>query len=314
MSGWRMESATIQEWIQAWESDPDRTRFQHPDWHQLFADSWPGRFRPTPYRLKGPDGTDAILPGSTRRLLRGFATEWMSSPGHTYGGMLGTHSPEAFRQAQKLLLERHASYLWIGNPFTNVSSVMQQFTQTLDLTMSDAELNAELDRYNNLYYARWAERQGLRIHRWTEGADAFIAIYANARDRWQTGSGVTSQYPTGFFHRLFEMPGVEVWSVTDGDSPEPIAMGIFLTANRHVVSWLTLAKTASMKRRPYQLLYVKRILEYRSEGFKTFDFNPSAGLGGVVDFKRRFGAARRYFAEYKGQRAWFRALGMIRKR
>jgi CelD/BcsL family acetyltransferase involved in cellulose biosynthesis len=91
-------------------------------------------------------------------------------------------------------------------------------------------------------------------------------------------------------------------------------MGVFLTAGTHVVSWLTLAKTSAMKRRPYQFLYVKRILEYRSEGYKTFDFNPSGGLGGVVDFKRRFGAVRRHFAEFRGQRAWFRALGMIRKR
>lgn len=314
MSGWTLEPATIQDWIRGWESDPDRTRFQHPDWHQLFADTWPDTFQPMAYRLRGPDGTDAILPGCARRLLKGFASEWTSSPGHTYGGMLGKHSPEAFREAQKLLLQRHASYLWIGNPFTNVSSVMQQFTQTLDLTLNDAELDAELDRYKNLYYARWAERQGLSLRRWTGGADAFIEIYANARDRWQTGSGVTSHYPPEFFRRLFEMPGVEVWSVTDGDVPDPIAMGIFLTAGTHVVSWLTLAKTASMKRRPYQFLYVKRILDYRSEGYKTFDFNPSGGLGGVVDFKRRFGAVRRHFAEYRGQRAWLRALGMIRKR
>lgn len=314
MSGWVLEPASVHDWIQAWESDPDRTRFQHPDWHQIFADTWPGVYHPTAYRLRGPDGTDAILPGSSRRLLKGFASEWTSSPGHTYGGLLGRHSPEAFRQAQRLLLERHASYLWIGNPFTNVSSVMQQFTQTLDLTMNDAELDAELDRYKNLYYARWAERQGLRLHRWTAGADAFVDIYANARDRWQTGSGVTSHYPPEFFHRLFAMAGVDVWSVTDGESSEPIAMGIFLTAGTHVVSWLTLAKTASMKRRPYQFLYVKRIMEYRAEGFRTFDFNPSGGLGGVVDFKRRFGAVRRHFAEYRGQRAWYRALGMIRKR
>lgn len=314
MRGWMLEPASIDEWIAAWEADPNRTRFQHPGWHQVFADVRPDRFRLAAYRLKGPDGTDAILPGSTRRLLKGFATEWTSSPGHTYGGLLGAHSPEAFRVAQTLLLERHASFLWIGNPFTNVSSVMQKFTQALDLTVSDTELDAELDRYKNLYYARWAERQGLRTNRWEGSPDAFIAIYHDARDRWQTGSGLRSEYPAEFFHRLFEMDGVDVFSVTDGESPDPIAMGIFLTAGTHVVSWLTLANTAAMKRRPYQFLYVNRILGYRNDGFKTFDFNPSDGLGGVVDFKRRFGAVRRHYPEFRGQRAWLRALSMIRPR
>jgi CelD/BcsL family acetyltransferase involved in cellulose biosynthesis len=314
MNGWTLEPASIDEWLRFWKADPHRTRFQHPDWHGLFSKVWPESFKPSAYRLLGPEGTDALLPGSTRRLMRGIATEWTSSPGHTYGGMLGPHSPEAFRQAQQLLLERHASYLWIGNPFTNVSSVMQQFTQTIDLTLKDTVLHAELDRYKNLYYARWAERQGLVLHRWDGGAEAFIDIYKNARDRWQTGSGLRSEYPPEFFHHLFAMDGVDVYSVTDGDAAEPIAMGIFLTAGTHVVSWLTLAKTAAMKRRPYQFLYVKRILGYRAEGFKTFDFNPSGGLGGVVDFKRRFGAVRRHFPEYRGQRAWMRALSLIIKR
>jgi hypothetical protein len=314
MSAWTLESASIDEWIRAWEADPNRTRFQHPSWHQVFADTWPESFALVPYRLRGPDGTDAIMPGCTRRLLKGFASEWSSSPGHTYGGMLGTHSPDAFRQAQRMLLQRHASYVWIGNPFAKVSSVMQQFTQTVDLTKSDAELDSELDRYKNLYYARWAERQGLKLHRWDGPADAFIDIYRNARDRWQTGSGLRSEYPPDFFHRLFAMEGVEVYSVTDGDTPEPIAMGIFLTAGTHVVSWLTLAKTAAMKRRPYQFMYVRRILDYRAAGYQTFDFNPSGGLGGVVDFKRRFGAVRRHYPEFRGQRAWMRALSMIVKR
>lgn len=314
MSSWILEPADIDQWIRYWEADPHRTRFQHPDWHRLFVTVWPETFSLRPYRLRGPDGTDAILPGCTRRLMRGFASEWMSSPGHTYGGMLGTHTPEAFRQAQRLLLTRHASYDWMGNPFTNVSTVMQQFTQTLDLTVDDAMLDAELDRYKNLYYARWAERQGLKIQPWAGGSDAFVDIYQNARERWQTGNGSGVGYPPAFFEALFRMEGVEVFSVTDGDSDAPIAMGIFLKAGTHAVSWLTLAKTSAMKRRPYQFLYVDRIRAYRAEGIHTFDFNPSAGLGGVVDFKRRFGAVRRHFPEYKGKRAWYRALTLLLKR
>ncbi len=313
MNGWTLEPASIEEWIEAWSADPNRTRFQHPDWHRVFAQTWPESFHLAAYRLLGPDGTDSILPGSTRRLMRGLATEWISSPGHTYGGMLGNFSGEAYRAAQYLLLKKHASYHWSGSPFDESLTTMNAFTQIVDMNLPAEELDASIDHSRNLYHARKAERSGLRLHRWSGDAEAFYSIYTDARNRWDLGAGARNAYPIDLLNRIFMMDGAEIWAVTMGDDPSPVAMGIFLVAGSHVDSWLPLALQSALEFRPYQFMYVNLIRHYHQRGFTKFDFNPSAGLSGVIEFKSRFGAKRIPYQEYSGQRAWVRLLRTIRK-
>lgn len=310
---WQLQPISRDEWLAAWLADPERTRFGHPDWHGLFAETWPDVFTPCAYRIIGPDGTDAVLPGCTRRLLKGLAAEWTGSPGHTYGGLIGTHTVQAYREAQSLLLGKHASYVWNGNPFQKSGSIMGDFTQVLDLKVSDEELDRTIDHYKNLYFARRAERQGLRLDRWTDGAQAYDAIYHDARNRWESATGARNEYPGAFFRALFDREGTEVWAVRQGTDPHPLAMGVFLTAGSHVVSWLTLARKKSLELRPYQFLYVNLIRHYKAEGYRWFDFNPSGGLGGVIEFKSRFGTKRLFYPTYRGQRAWMRLLRTVRR-
>lgn len=311
-SDWDFREASIEEWLHFWSGDPDRTRFQHPQWHQAFADTWPGIFKPKAYRITGNDGTDAILPGSTRRLFKGLSSEWIASPGHNYGGLLGPHSSEAFIATQHFLLKHHSSYRWYGSPFTKSGSTMDSFTQIVDLSVSDEELNTSIDHYKNLYFARRAERHGLRLERWHGTAKAYADIYQDAQNRWNSDGSMPNSYSSAFFNAVFQLDGTEIWAVKNSERDEPIAMGIFLTAGTHVVSWLTLAREDALPLRPYQFLYVNLIRQYHQQGFQRFDFNPSGGLEGVIEFKRRFGAKKQYFPVYTGQNAWIRALRTFR--
>lgn len=309
---WEFREASIDEWIDSWSADPDRTRFQHPEWHQAFAKTWPGSFTPNAYRIIGADGTNAILPGSTRHLFKGFASEWIGSPGHNYSGLIGPHSTDAYIASQLFLLDRHSSYRWYGSPFTKSGFTMDSFTQVVDLDVSDEKLDRSMDHFKNLYFARRADRQGLRLERWHGTAEAYASIYLDAQNRWNMDGSLSNSYPTAFFDAVFKLDGTEIWAVTTDKDTTPIAMGIFLTAGTHVVSWLTLAREDALPLRPYQFLYVNLIRHYHQKGFKRFDFNPSGGLDGVIEFKQRFGAKKMPLPVFTGQNGWLRLLRTMR--
>lgn len=307
---WALETVSETVWLDGWSAEPQATRFQHPDWHRLFADTWPGIYRPCAYRLIGDDGTDCVLPGSVRRLARGWASEWIASPGHNYGGFLGHITPEAMAAFPALIRRHHSRIYWHGSPFNSDSPHAGHFTQVIRLDGTEDDLDRSMAGHKTAYFARRAERLGMRVESAPDGWKTYCDIYRNARDRWQVDSAA---YPDEFIERLFGLQeGVNAWAVHHPDHAEPIAMGVFLTAKTHVVSWLTLARTNTLHVRPYQFLYVTLAKRYRSQGFRMLDLNPSGDHPGVVDFKNRLGAERLAVAKVDTSATWLRFIERMR--
>jgi hypothetical protein len=64
--------------------------------------------------------------------------------------------------------------------------------------------------------------------------------------------------------------------------------------------------------RPYEFAYHELLKHYADAGYKWFDFNPSAGLEGVVKFKEKFGTDKKYFLQIENQSTLSTLISRIR--
>jgi CelD/BcsL family acetyltransferase involved in cellulose biosynthesis len=289
--------ATGVEWDRLWRASPCATYFHSREWAEVWSEYSAGKLLPDARMVVFADGTEALLPVSRQQLAKGLGARIFSSYGGTYGGWL---SASELTAAHARLLAAHlhglsSNLYWRLNPYDALAlglatrGAQPEHTQAIDLRDG---FEAVVRRWSRGHRssAHKGQRAGVVVRRATSEADwrAYVTIYEASRDRW--GSALRVDYRSELFDVLRRRASehVELWlAVVD----EVIVAGaLCFTTPWHTVYWHGSALEAYFPLRPVNWLMHEVIRDACERGGTWFDFNPSAGLEGVHEFKQRFGA------------------------
>ncbi|MDR2694673.1 MAG: GNAT family N-acetyltransferase [Chitinispirillales bacterium] len=308
-----MAEASREAWMDAAKGCPCATYFHTPYWYELIA----------PKRNSGAlsvhfdDGASAVVPFAKIGRAGGLLVDHFSSPGGTYGGWLSASilTPEHVKHLFRVLMSK-TNLTFRVNPFDPSSRFIgaaggmdggldsigntgginrkDDFTHILDLTKGERAITLGMSK-GHKSAIKSAERAGVTV-RAAEAPrewDQYYELYRCSLERWRGGGPAMNPrnvYPRSLFRRIREIrTGNETLWLAFKEGV-PIAGAVFFYWNGHAVSWHGAASSRYFDARPNNLLYWKIILDAISRGYKTFDFNPSGGYGGVESFKKHFGA------------------------
>jgi hypothetical protein len=300
-AGVQLDVPTRNEWERVWEACEHATFFQSPTWARIWEAASDGRVRPCPERLTFADGCQAILPLCHERRALGLLSRRVASPHGTFGGWLSEHALEL--QHARVLLDRlldpGASLVWRMNPYDTLAlaagaerelACKADVTHALDLTPGPEAL---LQRFRNGYKndIRKARRSGRISVEPAQSIDdwrAYFGVYQDTLSRW--GLSPEQGYPWRVFEVMAELssPHVTLWIArVDG----AIVSGeLCMYARRHAVSWHAATAAAALRTNVAKVQIYHVIEDAFRRGCRWFDFNPSAGLHGVREFKESFAA------------------------
>jgi len=301
-SGVLIETPTRETWRSIWSSCDSATFFHGPDWAELWQRFSAGRTRAVPELITFADGKRALLPLCFEDKLQGLLSRYVASPEATFGGWIAD-TVLTIEQASwllgHLLDNRPASLVWRMNPYDAQAfeagkrrGIMCRKDETHALRLTPGP-NALLDGFKNGYRSdiRKALKHGrinVDVASTLDEWRAYYRVYLETLVRW--GHQPHEGYPWELFETLHGLgsPDVKLWL---GRYDGAIVSGeLCMYAKRHVVSW----HAATLK--DYLRTHVAKVQIFRviEDACKTgrdwFDFNPSAGLGGVKVFKESFNA------------------------
>lgn len=275
---------------------------------------YPGSEDPFAVKLFINDQDFFVLPCFKRKLTKGIVTKYECGPGGLYAGPLGFEgkmNQSHIESLKNALNSELSDYSFRINPFLISEEIQESdsnlFTQLVDYADQENRVSI-LQQSGVAYDARLAQKKGLRVTLAENGdLKSFLEVYNAIRSSWESPG---TYYPAEFFDNLIASTYCDFWSVYQHE--EYIGGGIILKGPKHVSSWLTIIHPNHRKYRPYEFVYTQLIDHYMASGFSYFDFNPSAGLEGVVKFKEKFGTVRIPFLEFENQSPTSALISSIR--
>lgn len=307
-NGPRIRILSADEWSAAWNGYAPRTYFQGPGWNQAWEDAFPGSYRAVCLSIRFEGGPELVLPGCERIRARGTERGFWSVPGDGSAGFLNP----AEEWAPRLSAVRDA----LRKTYHSVRLVQPDPTGTDDhahqVDLTDGRAETLFRKSRGGQYARQAAAKGLIV---TDGdADRLIAdllpVYDRLRAHWASKGLRHTVVPEALVRSVARRPGVAVAGVRDSDG-RLLLGGFLLEAGSHVASWFTFADPDSRKLRAQELYFFTLLERYRDRGFRTFDFNQSAGLAGVAQFKEKFGAEPHPLRILTARSAWSRGIDLV---
>lgn len=292
-----LRAASPEEWDQIWQTCETATYFHSREWSEVWSRYKPGVIEPDARLVVFSDGVRALLPVSRQRLRGGRRWLILSSPDGTYGGWLGGEDIDDAHAAllAEALCGLSRDLRWRLNPFdvqalaAAPAAASAEVTHTLDLQLGFAALQRGFSR-GHRSAANKARRAGVRVECAVDEGQwrAYFEIYGASRERWGARREGGHQWP--LFSDLSRLGSshVDLWLATIDE--KVICGALCFSSATHVVYWHGAALADYFPLRPATLLMSEIIRVACEDGYRWFDFNPSAGLRGVVAFKERFGA------------------------
>ena len=250
------------------------------------------------------DGVKAILPLMQSKRFFGFRISYFSMVPGVYGGILsnGKLTLEQVSDIYKSI-SKECSYLSImGNPylkqdmptFFNADSM---FTHVLDLEKGLNEIWKNYSKGHKRSINK-AKKSGVycRIAESLEDYVDYFKVYEDSLRRW--GDNASSRYSFNLFENIYNMKSKNIklhLAVVDGKTVSGILM--FYHRN-HLVYWHGATLEDYFKYNPSKYLQNEVIIDSYENGYKYYDFNPSGGHKGVINFKEGFGAEKINFENY----------------
>lgn len=288
--------ASRDEWDRQWRACAHATYFHSRDWAETWAAYRPRQLEPDARLIRFEDGVEVVLPLTRQRLLRGMASRWWCSPMGTYGGWL---CPSPIDESHSDALcdyvhERLGCVSWRLNPYDPCSSRIAaaeecEPDETLVLALDCAypELEAAC-AHGHRRAAHKAARCGVNVRPAASPGDwaAYVATYRDTLRRWGEEAG----FGPVLFEEMRRRAGewLTLW-VAEVEG-EIVGGLVCLYAPNHVACWHSAVREDAMPMHPMHRVFLTAIEDACGRGIAWFDFNPSRGLTGVMEFKRRFGA------------------------
>lgn len=309
----------LHEWRNEVESCEWATFYEHPDWYEAWSAQLGKGVVPECWKVNIDNRRKVLIPLLKKRALKGMSHTYSGAPGGLYSGPISSlvisleeANDTVISLAKKLRnLDIRLNPFWFRKHTHDTMPepwVQSNFTQTIRLNPFDENKIEALQSSGVAYDARYANRKGVQIQLSDISTlPKFMDVYAVMLKKW---GNVGTVYSDRFFESLISSSHSDFWMITCDD--EYIGGGILLKSTHHVSSWLTIIHHDSLKLRPYEFTYDYLIDHYRQHGFTWFDFNPSAGLDGVVKFKEKFGTEILPFPEFSKYSGMIRLTNFIR--
>jgi hypothetical protein len=284
------------------------TFFHTPLWQELALRTHP----------KYSDATiGAILPSGVRvvfPLLRiqqyGPFQRLLSSFEHCYGGLIadGPVSPaetaQIYRRAGNW---RTLSLRYLENPLAPqhpALSELEALHDTTQIVALDGDFETVFARFDKKH--RHAYRRGIadgvqvRPAATIEDVRAYFGAYRDTVDRW----GKPASY--GFGWELFEAchglsvhhpEQIKLWVAVMGERVVGGTLAFYW--HQHCVAWHGAMYREYLPHRAMNVVDTEIIRDAIARGYRSYDFNPSAGIEGLRGYKSRFGAIERPITHYR---------------
>ncbi len=292
--------ASATEWDRAFDGCAYATHFHSREWAEAWAAVGAGRLRPAPTAAHFSDGARAVLVLTRERRGRGRWPRALSNPAGTYGGWLA--GPEVGAEHGRLLAGLMCAAApeswWRVNPFDpfagaldhgvpRAATVQDDETDVLDLRAGFEAVLTGFSRGHRSALSK-ARRAGVAVRgaRGERDWDAYQAVVADSIRRWGARGG-SADYPPRLFEEIRRGSRAKLW-VAEHDG-HVVAGALCFYAPHHAVYWHGATLERAFEVRPSTLLLAQVIEDACARGCEWFDFNPSGGLAGVREFKRRFG-------------------------
>jgi hypothetical protein len=292
--------ATDREWQLFWDECSTATYFHSLEWAKTWAAYSAGRIRPAAKLVYFTDGMQALVPLSFEVKAGGLLSRYAASTGGTYGGWLyrqPLHITHARELVRWLTQDLGKSLVWRLNPYDELAfragvlaglRCKSDETHAIELPQSADEL---LKGFKATYRTqiRRAIRSGeLQVEpaQTLEDYRDYFAVYQDSLARWG------DEPETGYSWRLFEhwfrlgSPNVKLWVARQGG--KIVSGDVCLYSAEHVVYWHGATLRSHLQTSVSKLLKFEVMKDAIERGKCWYDFNPSAGLGGVKFFKEGF--------------------------
>lgn len=284
-------------WWEVARACPYATFFHTPRWTEIACTAIPA-VRDRTIAVFLPSGVRVILPLLEVR-HSGLCTALLSTFEGCYGGIIADGpltAAEATRIYRLAYRWNVTSFAYLANPLAPPETIDRTYRigdEIAHIIQLDSDFETLFDRFSR--NARGNYRRGLRedarIRRAHTIADwqAYYAAYRDAVNRW--GEDETYGYPWSFFAQMFTFAQaypheITLWVVElDG---QVVGGRLAFYWNQHVTLWHGTATRAALARRALFVLDVEIIRDAIERGLRYFDFNTSAGIAGVMQYKRNF--------------------------
>lgn len=284
-------------WWEVARACPYATFFHTPRWTEL-ACRVNHTVRDRTIAAILPNGVRAVLPLLEIR-RRGPVTALMSTFEGCYGGIIAD-GPLSSRDAARIYRQAYrwniSNFYYLANPLAPPETIDTSYrfgdeiAHILHLNDDFETIFNRFDKSARTNYRRGL-REGVRIRRAASPDDytAYYRAYRDAVRRW--GEDDNYGYSWEFFTHLFafeqQYPAeIALWVVElDG---AVVGGTLAFYWNQHVTAWHGTVTREALKRRAMVVLDIEIARDAAARGFRYYDLNTSAGIEGVMQYKRNF--------------------------
>ena len=289
----------VNSWEQVALQSPEATFFHTPLWHKIVVKTYK-HYRIATKEFTFDDGTRALIPfiQTTKGGLFKRKERLKSSVFNMYGGIISDTKLSTVQQDQifDYLISLKANITIMGNPFSDYKlpksfNCTEDFTDVIALHKGEEYIFQRLSRNARKSIRRAIKREvTVRTIQTEEEIKGYYEVYRDTINRW--GDATKYIYPQEIFLNIFRDAGdaVKIW-VAEKNGKIIAVLTVF-----YWNSLVTPFHTASLKDYfdccPNNILHMEVIKDAINKNYRYYDFGPSGGEDGVVQFKKSFRAEK----------------------
>ena len=244
------------------------------------------------------NGKKVLLPLAHINLVKGLIKVHFLAPKGMGGFVTNDELDNAEKRELFDLLKKYTMLYCAVNPFDKVTNEFdkfnsEDFTQVLDLSEGFESLFKKWT-WGHYSRARKGLREGITAELAVSEDDwkAFYGLYQDNLARW--GKKTTNTYQWGLFEIMYRKKSHKIKLWLAKYEGQIISGALCLYHNRHVAYW-----HSATSEQYYKKMNATHVLQYTiikdacDRGFLLYDFLPSSGIEGVINFKDGFSPQRR---------------------
>jgi len=286
-----IRKATDLEWDTMVDAAGPAIYFQTREWFGIWADY--AGFKNDTKLIHFESGKKVLLPLAHINLIKGLVPVYFLAP-KGMGGFITNDYLDHNEKKELFEVLRKIKMLYCAvNPYDELTNEFdgfnnEDFTQFLDLSEGFGPLFKKWT-WGHSSRARKGMREGLTAELASAEGDwrSYFELYQDNLVRW--GENTTNVYGWDLFEIMYKKKSdkIKLWLAKyDGQT---ISGALCFYHNRHVAYW-----HSATSERFYKKLNATQVLQYCiikdacEKGFLLYDFLPSSGIKGVIDFKSGF--------------------------
>lgn len=291
-----IRKATDKEWDSMVDSAGSAIYFQTREWFDIWTEY--AGFKSDTRLISFESGKKALLPLSYIVLLKGVLKIYFLSP-KGMGGFITSDDLDDYEKRELFKLLNKIKILYcVVNPYDTVTNEFNKFnaqdsTQVLDLRQG---FDPIFRKWTWGHYSR--TRKGLREGITAEPAvteddwTSYFQMYQDTLARW--GERTTNAYQWNLFETMYRKKSHKIKLWLARYQGQIISGALCFYHNKHVAYW-----HSATSERFFKKLNATHVLQYCiikdacEKGFLLYDFLPSSGIKGVIDFKSGFSPEER---------------------